>query len=162
MAGRRSRRCDKSFSSESFNIDSDTSDFGMGTDLSTPGSPPSSVRKGRSRGFQVGTHGRNRALSNSSSSTSDNEGSFDRRKRRSRKTILAKPSKGVSTIQERNSQRSTVSSSSSSDTDRDDSATDPEIESDDTSSDSGDDGYADGTKNMIARMRDRWERYVKH
>ncbi|KAJ5871101.1 uncharacterized protein N7529_003454 [Penicillium soppii] len=49
----------------------------------------------------------------------------------------------------------------SSDTDGDDSTTDPDIESDDTSSDSDDDGYADGTRDMIARMRDRWERFSR-
>lgn len=161
MARRQSRRGDESPSSESFRIDSYTSDFDLETDISAPEPPPSSFRKSRSRVSQVGTRGRSRALSNSSSSTSDDEGNYARR-RRSRKPVLGKLSKVVSTTQERNSRRSTGSSSSCSDTDGDDSATDPDIESDDTSSDSEDDGYADGTKEMIARMRDRWERYVKH
>lgn len=163
MARRRSRRDDESPSSESFRIDSDASNSDIETDISTP-EPPSSFRKPRSRDSQVGTRGRYRASSNSSSSASGDEGIYARHKWRSRKPKSWKASKAGSTIQERDSRQSPGSSSSStsSDTDGDDSATDPDIESDDTSSDSEDDGYADRTKVNIARMRNRWERYVKH
>jgi hypothetical protein len=63
-------------------------------------------------------------------------------------------------IQKRHILPSQYSNCSSSDSDADSSGTDPDVDTDDTCSDSEDDGYADGTKVQIARMRNRWERYV--
>ncbi|KAK9384506.1 hypothetical protein V1515DRAFT_366867 [Lipomyces mesembrius] len=74
-----------------------------------------------------------------------------------------KQSKGPATRRAKSSIiKSDSDNSSCDDGSYDDSHTDPDVNSDDdTASDSDDDGYADGTRGMVARMRDRWERYCR-
>lgn len=155
MARTRGRYRDKSPSSESFHVVSDASSSDSETEISSPEPPSSSSRISYSRASRVGKRRRSRA------SFDEGKGDCARQPKRAKNSRSGEPPVDFSTVQEQNARQRHTSSSISSDTDRDDSATDPDIESDNTSSDSGDDGYADGTREMIARMRDRWERYVK-
>lgn len=162
MARTRGRHGDESPSSESFHVVSDASSSDSESEISSPELPSPSFRTSNSRASRVGKRRRSRASLVTSSSNFDEErGNCAHQQKRAKKSRSGKPLVDLSTVQEQNARQRHTSSSISSDTDRDDSATDPDIESDGTSSDSGDDGYADGTREMIARMRDRWERYVK-
>jgi hypothetical protein len=141
---------------------SDVSSSDSETEISSPEPPSSSFRISYSGASRVGKRRRSRALLVTSSSDFDEErGNCARQQKRAKKSRSGKPPVDLSTVQEQNARQRHTSSSLSSDTNRDDSATNLDIELDNTLSDSGDDSYADGTREIIARMRDRWERYVK-
>jgi hypothetical protein len=158
MARRRSRRDSGSFGTESFHTESDANYTDSDTNITTPDFPSPSFHQGYSHGSRVSKRGRSATLSSSSSEESDND---ERRYDHSNRRRKERRSENwhVIAIQEQDSRQSD-NPSSCTDTDSDGSTTDPDVETDDTSSDSEDDGYAVGTKDMIARMRYRWERYI--
>lgn len=162
MVGGLGRNDERSPSSESFRLKPDTSSSDSETEISSPEPTSWSSSRSSARIARV----RKRRLTRSSSVTSSSEPSSENpnyvlQRKRAKKSASGKPSVDLSRVQEQNTRQGNGHGSSITSTDEENSATDPDIESDDTSSDSGDDGYADGTRDMIARMRDRWERYVK-
>jgi len=98
--------------------------------------------------------------SDSSDDTSDDASEhLSRRRGHSKAQPLKKLSKRPATRRADPTAMDSDLVTSSSDKGSDGSDTDPNVDSDGDTSDTDDDGYADATRGMIARMRDRWERY---
>ncbi|KAI9046105.1 uncharacterized protein KD926_003943 [Aspergillus affinis] len=180
----RSSDYDETASSVSFRMDSDDeASADSETDVTDPDVRSSPRRKGKGRPCRRNTSkqtspGRKpRGLqrppspssmgtdSDSSSDDADEETSPPRHPGQQRSQKQCRKSTAVSGSERSRDVDSGTSPSDDDSCDDDscnDSDTDPDVDSDnDTSSDSEDDCYADGTRNMIMRMDDRWERYCR-
>jgi hypothetical protein len=147
-------RNDESASSESSQTESDTSSSDWEIGFLSAG------RSGKcSRAFLIGNGRHKRSAESICSVESDN----NRPRHKRAKIQSVQPPVNLVKPQERTGQPEGIWSpgDSSGTDDEDDSGTDPDFDSDDTVSESGDDSYAEGTKEMVAGMRDRWERHVK-